>query len=140
MDCSLRMGDLLYRTKDFVEHAGVYLGNGLVFHISPANGAETISLSEYSAGLIVKVIHTDFDNKHLLEQRLREVIGSANSYSVSSNNCEHIASYLIYGEESEPTNASILLWDDYRHVARQKNGQYQVLLEWLYWGALLAVF
>jgi hypothetical protein len=99
MDCNIKMGDLLYRQKNFVEHAGVYLGSEMVFHISPTNGAETISFSEYAEGLTVKIVHTNFDNKHILEQRISEILQSNSNYNFGSNNCEHIASYIIYGKK-----------------------------------------
>ena len=99
MNCNLKMGDLLYRQKNFVQHAAVYVGNNMVFHISPSNGAETISFNEYSADSTVKVIHTNFENKYLLEERLKEILISNGNYHVALNNCEHIATYLIYGRK-----------------------------------------
>ena len=102
MNFNLRMGDLLYRSKDCVEHAGVYLENDMVCHISPDSGVEIVSMHEYSAGQEIKVIHTDLKNQELLESRLRKILRSSNDYSISSNNCEHIASYLIYGRKFSP--------------------------------------
>ena len=102
MNCRLRIGDLLYRSKGFVEHAAIYLGNNLVFHTSPTNGPEMLSLEDYSEGKIVKVIHTENSNIAVLKQRIQQIGLSTNRYNVVSDNCEHIASYLIHGRKLSP--------------------------------------
>lgn len=97
MKSKLRTGDLLYRSKGLVEHAAVYIGNELVCHCSPTNDVEIITVDEYSEGKTVGVIHTDIENKDLLQHRLKQILAANKTYSVFANNCEHIASYLIHG-------------------------------------------
>ena len=56
MKNKLNLGDLLYRSKLFVEHAGIYLGRDRVLHNSPDGNVQICTLDEYSAGKPIKVI------------------------------------------------------------------------------------
>ncbi|WP_417552758.1 NlpC/P60 family protein [Marinomonas fungiae] len=77
---NVRPGDLLYRTKGIVEHAGIYLGNKQVFHNSPDNDVEVVSFEQYAAGKEVKVIHKSVDDVALLAKQLELIIaGSKNT-------------------------------------------------------------
>lgn len=102
MNCKLKMGDLLYRSKGLVEHAAIYLGNNLVFHTSPKNGPETLSLEEYSEGKVIKVIHTNESDVAILQGRIEQIMQSAKRYNVLTDNCEHLASYLLLGRKLSP--------------------------------------
>uniref|UniRef100_UPI0018C34F61 NlpC/P60 family protein n=1 Tax=Vibrio anguillarum TaxID=55601 RepID=UPI0018C34F61 len=44
MKNKLNIGDLLYRSKLLVEHAGIYLGKGKVLHNSPSGNVEICAL------------------------------------------------------------------------------------------------
>ncbi len=50
MNSNLSIGDLLYRSKLLVEHAGIYLGKGRVLHNSPDGNVEICTLEEYANG------------------------------------------------------------------------------------------
>lgn len=102
MDTKLKIGYLLYRTKGLVEHAAVYLGNNTVLHNSPSGDVEIISYEEYAQDKTVKVIVTDSHNLALLEARLESIIQQDGSYNAASNNCEHIANFLIKGRKYSP--------------------------------------
>ncbi len=97
MDYNMEMGDLLYRSKDFVKHCGVYIGNGLVLHHSPKKGTEIINYEDFSVGLDVGVVRTNSDNLDDLEERLNEILNAGGGYNALTNNCEHIATYMVYG-------------------------------------------
>ena len=102
MHTKLKPGYLLYRNKWGAEHAGVYLGNYLVLHNSPAGGVEVISYSVYADGKPVKVIAIDKYNQAELAERLSLILQADASYHVVSNNCEHIANWLIHGRSFSP--------------------------------------
>ena len=78
MNTNIKPGFLLYRSKVFVEHAGVYLGRNNVFHYSPSGEVGIITFAQYAGGKVVKVIETeDYDNA-LLVQRLRVILRGSN--------------------------------------------------------------
>jgi hypothetical protein len=99
---NLKVGDLLYRPKGPVEHAGVYLGTGQVLHIQPGGLAVTAPFTDYSKGKLVAVRRLKIQLKEGFKTRLAEVVQSNASYSLLSNNCEHIAYYLTTGERMSP--------------------------------------
>jgi len=102
MDTNIKPGFLLYRSKVFVEHAGVYLGRNQVLHNSPTGDVEIISFAEYADGKTVKVIETGEHDYTVLAQRLTIILQDSSQYHVSANNCEHIANMLIYGRRFSP--------------------------------------
>lgn len=102
MNDKLKLGDLLYRSKGFVEHAAVYIGNNKVVHTSPEKGREVIDVEDYSAGQSIKVVRTNVDNQELLEKRLKEILSTSANYQLLTDNCEHLASYLLYGRKTSP--------------------------------------
>lgn len=102
MNSKLKIGYLLYRTKGLVEHAGVYLGNNTVLHNSPTGDVEIVEYEEYAQGKEVKVIITDNTNLALLKVRLSDIFQQDHSYSAASNNCEHIANFLVQGRKYSP--------------------------------------
>jgi len=109
MNCNLKMGYLLYRTKGFVEHCGIYVGNNKVLHNSPKNGLEITSCEDFAKGLGVKVIKTEIEDSSVLTKRIQEIISSNTRYNFALNNCEHLATFLIYGRKySAQIQASIL--------------------------------
>lgn len=97
MHSKLKVGDLLYRSKGIVQHAGVYLGNGQVLHNQPEKGVNITSYSDYAQGENIKVIRTEATDVDLISKRLEEIISSDQDYSLLTNNCEHVAHYLING-------------------------------------------
>mgnify|MGYP006415144411 FL=1 len=102
MYSKLKPGDLLHRSKGIVQHAGVYLGDGQVFHNQPGNGADVTSYEQYANGEIVKVSSSTGIDHELLSERLREIIGKDKRYGFLSNNCEHAANFLILGRSMSP--------------------------------------
>lgn len=100
MNFNIQLGDLLYRTKGIVQHVGVYLGNGQVAHNSPTNGTELVDFEMFSNGEDIKVVHINFDNRHLLVERLEQLMAMDGRYNAIRNNCEHLATYLISGRAS----------------------------------------
>ncbi|PTQ17928.1 lecithin retinol acyltransferase family protein [Vibrio splendidus] len=102
MKNNLSIGDLLYRSKLLVEHAGIYLGKGRVLHNSPDGNVEICALEEYANRKPVKVIlsHLSEEKKSVLFNQAELLIKKAKKYGVLDNNCEHLASSLLYGKPS----------------------------------------
>jgi hypothetical protein len=130
MYSKLKPGDLLHRSKGIVQHAGVYLGDGRVLHNKPEDGAVVTSYNQYAEGKIVNVTSTDSSDLQLLTQRLNEIIGSNQSYSLLANNCEHLASYLIYGRILSPQIQSTTIGGIVGGLIGKRNGNlaYGVIL------------
>lgn len=102
MYSNLKLGYLLYRPKGFVEHVGVYLGSGQVLHNSPSGNVEVVTYQEYAAEETVKIVTTSQHNVEDLAERLNSLLAADSRYCPVSNNCEHIAYYLIYGRRFSP--------------------------------------
>ena len=99
----LRLGDLLYRGKGLVNHAGVYLGYGRVLHNTPDNGAAITSLPEYANNKPVYITYVEEIDVDLLNQRIDMVLSQYPcAYNLFSNNCESIANFLISGRKYSP--------------------------------------
>ncbi|ASW80404.1 lecithin retinol acyltransferase family protein [Vibrio anguillarum] len=102
MKNKLNIGDLLYRSKLLVEHAGIYLGKGKVLHNSPSGNVEICALEEYANGKPVKVVlsHLSEDKKNKLFNQAEQLIKKARKYRVLDNNCEHLASTVLHDKPS----------------------------------------
>lgn len=102
MKNKLNIGDLLYRSKLLVEHAGIYLGKGKVLHNSPSGNVEICALEEYANGKPVKVVlsHLSEDKKNELLNQAEQLIKKARKYGVLNNNCEHLASTVLHDKPS----------------------------------------
>ena len=102
MYSNIKLGDLLYRSKGIVEHAGIYVGNSQVLHNQPSEGAVITSFDEFASGKKVKVTSTSATDHSSLAMRLNEMIGSNRQYNPLTNNCEHLASFIIAGRQMSP--------------------------------------
>ena len=102
MNSKLKPGDLLHRSKGIIQHAGVYLGDGLVLHNQPTVGSKVTSYAQYAVGKTVKVTRFKRTDLNKLTERLYEIIDDNQGYALFGNNCEHIASYLIQGRKLSP--------------------------------------
>lgn len=102
MNNSMKVGDLLYRSKSFVKHTGVNIGGNKVLHNSPRNGTEIVDFDKFSDGQAVSVVSTQVYNQDELAKRLHEVLNENSNYHLAFNNCEHIANYLVYGRKFSP--------------------------------------
>lgn len=102
MKNNLSIGDLLYRSKLLVEHAGIYLGKGRVLHNSPDGNVEICALEEYANGKPVKVVlsHLSEEQKNELFYQAELLIKKAKKYGLLANNCEHLASTVLHGKPS----------------------------------------
>lgn len=109
MTYNLKPGDLLYRSKGFVQHTGIYWGNRQVLHNTPANGVAITEYEQYSEGKTVKVVRTDIDDKPLVAERLKAIMASNSEYHLLANNCEHIAHLMITGRKSSPQIQATLI-------------------------------
>ena len=99
----LRLGDLLYRSKGIVNHAGVYIGYGKVVHNTPNNGTTISSLAEFANNKPIYVTYVKDIDVDLLNQRLDMVLSQyPRAYDLISNNCESLANFLILGRKFSP--------------------------------------
>lgn len=101
MYSSLMVGDLLYRNKGVVGHAGVYLGSNEVLHIQPGGRPVRVPFEQYSNGKFVSVKRQKIDPQGFTK-RLADIGKSGEVYSLISNNCEHTAYYLSTGNRMSP--------------------------------------
>jgi cell wall-associated NlpC family hydrolase len=106
---SLQPGDLLYRSKGPVQHAGIYMGNNLVLHHRPVEGVALTDYAEYASGRKVKVVNTKAGNTTLLTERLSDLLASNPKYNLLLNNCEHIAHLMIAGRKFSPQIQATIL-------------------------------
>lgn len=109
MNVNLKSGDLLYRQKGIFGHAGVYLGNMMVFHHSPDSGAEVVSFANYAAGKEVKIVISDSHNREVLVAALKRILASDPVYNPLTNNCEHLANALLFGRKFSGQAQAVLL-------------------------------
>tara|TARA_R110002072_G_scaffold303107_2_gene493835 strand:- start:121024 stop:121506 length:483 start_codon:yes stop_codon:yes gene_type:complete len=98
----LRIGDLLYRTKGVVEHAGVYLGSNCVLHTAPTTGIEIVSLERYGDGQEIKFKRIEATDMALLASRLSHILAGDRRFDLLGRNCEQVAHFLISGRNSSP--------------------------------------
>lgn len=101
MYSNLNVGDLLYRSKGVVEHAGVYLGSNEVLHIQPGSRLVKVPFEQYANGKSVSVKRQKIDHQGF-SKRLSEVNRIGGVYCPISNNCEHTAYYLTAGKRMSP--------------------------------------
>ena len=73
-----------------------------MIHNRPLEGTVVTSYTEYAKGKSVQETSTNNSDLQLLSQRLHEIIGDGQSYSLLGNNCEHIAHFLIHGRKISP--------------------------------------
>ncbi|GAA6169764.1 lecithin retinol acyltransferase family protein [Sessilibacter corallicola] len=109
MNIKLKTGDLLYRSKGFVEHAGVYLGNDKVIHNKPDGNVEITHINQYSKGKTVKVVEVNNCNIEDLKNRLYQLLRSDVRYRLTHQNCEHIANLLVRGRAYSPQIRSAII-------------------------------
>ena len=102
MYSKLKPGDLLHRSKGIVQHAGVFLGDGLVLHNQPSEGAQVTSYTQYAEGKKVSVTRIDNADVGLLSNRISEILKNDQRYGLLANNCEHVANLLINGQKMSP--------------------------------------
>lgn len=138
MHSKLKPGDLLHRSKGIVQHAGIYLGNGLVIHTQPGKGVNITSYTVYANGQQVNVTSSNTDAE-LLATRLTEIIGDDQRYKLLSNNCEHIAHFLLHGHKSSTQLSGATIGASIFGLIGYNTGKGNLLL-WLAAGALTGLF
>jgi len=92
-------GDLLLRQKGPVLHLGVQLQNGIA-HIQPGCAIRITSMKDFSMGQPYRIIRRENVEREGLMDRVLELIGRNNSYQLLTNNCEHIANYILHGSKT----------------------------------------
>lgn len=100
----LKTGDILYRSKSIVEHAGAYLGNGTVIHNSPDGDVQICSVEEYSEGKAIKVVSSrlSIEQAQQFQQKAKEKMIQAKGYNLVNFNCEQFVSEILKGTSSSP--------------------------------------
>lgn len=86
----------------FYTHVGAYCGNGMVFHNHWKNGAEIISLAEFSNGKEITVLEPGVADQYAFFIRVQQAVSVPRAFNFMSNNCEHAASLVRSGVASSP--------------------------------------
>lgn len=92
-------GDLLLRQKGPVLHLGVQLQNGIA-HIQPGGAIRITSMEDFSMGQPYRIIRRENVEREGLMDRVLELIEQSSSYQLLTNNCEHIANYILHGSKT----------------------------------------
>lgn len=102
MKKNLTPGDVLYREKGLVEHAGVYLGQERVIHNVPNGNTQITSLEDYSNGKTIKVISNNLTEpqQKTLATNVEHYLSIDKNYNLLKFNCEHLATTLLDGAPS----------------------------------------
>ncbi len=98
-------GTILYRDKWPAVHYGNYLSDTQVLHTRPGHGCEITTLGEFAEGHTVRALATPITDG--FEERAQEVL--SRSYSLLTDNCQHIANYVACGKYSSPQVKSAAL-------------------------------
>lgn len=96
------IGTKLAVDEFFYQHVGAYYGNGLVFHNHQNNGAELVSLQQFSNGKNVVVLEGGVKDVYAFYNRVHHVLASRQPYDFVKNNCEHSVSYVREGIAKSP--------------------------------------
>ncbi|UAB69239.1 C40 family peptidase [Vibrio sp. SCSIO 43132] len=133
MKNKLSIGDLLYRSKLFVEHAGIYLGKGRVLHNSPDGNVQVCTIEAYADGKPIKVVlsHLSEEKKNQLFNQAEQLLKKAKKYGVLDNNCEHLVSSVLYGkpssEQLQAAGLGAVAGLLFAHLNQSKNSPWYVL-------------
>lgn len=102
MKCNLKPGSLLIRSKGIVEHVGIYLGYGRVIHTVPETGIAVVNIEQFGAGRDIRTIKAENVDEPTLAARIKELVAGNKEYSLLSNNCQHIANFILTGSKKSP--------------------------------------
>lgn len=104
MKQKLKIGDILYRSKGLVEHAGAYLDDNQVIHNSPDGDVEVCSVEQFADGKNIKVVASGLSELQAqqFQERSKSKLDQSNRYNLFSFNCEQLVSEIINGEASSP--------------------------------------
>ena len=135
MHSKLKFGDLLQCRKGIIDHVGVYLGNERVLNNQTSRGITITSIEQFAGGKEIRVVSTNSDNQPLLVNRLAEIYSSDTKYNLITNNCEHLANYIVNGQKFSPQIQVAVLGTLFGGIlnSQTKNGH---LLLWIAGGAL----
>ena len=100
MHHTLEPGDGLHRSKGMFEHAGTYLGDGRVIHLTPG-GIKVERLDQFSDGKHVRVRKNPVPLS-VLEERIRKAKTLFPAYGAFQRNCEQFANYIQTGFAHSP--------------------------------------
>jgi len=104
----INIGDLLYRSKGFVQHVGIYLGNNTVIHNSPDGDIQEVSFECFAENKDVKVEKVELESISVLTNQLEIMRYSTEKYSVMNNNCEQFARKLIGMRPTSPQVTAVV--------------------------------
>ena len=104
MKQNLRIGDILYRRKNLVEHAGAYLGNNQVIHNSPDGNVAICSVNQFAEGKEIKVVSSRLSplQTQQFQERAGLKLAESKRYNVLNFNCEQLVYEIIKGVASSP--------------------------------------
>ena len=138
---NLETGDVLYRTKGLVQHAGIVIGKQQVVHNRPGTGISITSFDTYAQGKPVKVRKNRSTSSPSILQRLKTLQEQPNRYHLLINNCEHTTHFLSNGNKHSPQVRTALLSAATYALASEPLHRYQgkrMALQYRLLGSLLA--
>lgn len=103
------LGAIIFRTKGLVKHFGVCLGDGYVIHCHPNDGVKVVSYQEFAIGYPVSLKEHPIVTRAEINNRLKRLLAGEPNYRIFSNNCEHVAYYLVKGFKESPQLRNALL-------------------------------
>lgn len=95
----LNVGDILSRPKFPFVHKGVYLGNGLVLHNSPARGEHVSGLEDFANNQPVSVSPLSTDRRPAAWRMVAATVADPKPYDAFANNCEHTVTRVTEGRK-----------------------------------------
>jgi len=90
------------KAKGFVNHMGMYVGQGLVFHNHPSSGERLVSLANFAKGRTVTVADLGVSQPLAIMSRLKESLADPSPYRSCRSNCDHTVFKLRTGIPHSP--------------------------------------
>lgn len=111
---SPKIGSVVYCDLAFgyMEHSGIYVGNGEIVHLNSKGNIETVSASEFIDGTTAISIYVSCrDGRSVgdedIAERALSMVGYRRDYNVIFDNCHQFASGCITGDFDNSDN---FLW------------------------------
>lgn len=99
MTQTIMPGDLVYRNKDWlIDHVGICIEPGKILHNVPGKMLALVELKTFVSDTAVKVVRKESINLRQLNARASQLLLDPEPYHFLINNCEHLVSYLLFGE------------------------------------------
>lgn len=100
---SVPAGVLIAAPKGMVNHVGLSLGNGWVFHNNPEKGEHISSIADFAKGKPVSIFGKLAASEFMRAlERIRQIMASPKRYDALAYNCEHSLNRVLGRKVSSP--------------------------------------